>query len=413
MSHGNFTLIKVVTHQAHASNLLKFLSAPSKVELSKSKKYKSHRRLIADEDMKPISQGAPVSCSSAEHVSTGIPIPKPMRVTTFSPAEWESFTQEWANSLEDLYVRVARHTGAGDQGIDVAGYVSNAGLRGQWDNYQCKHYENPLRPSDVWVELGKTIYYSYKGEYPAPRKYYFIAPRGIGTSLEKLLENPQKLKQDLKDNWEKYCQDRLTKTISVPLQGTLLNWFQKFDFSIFSTKSVVELIDGHSKTPFHSVRFGGGLPPRPEVPLPPENHDVTESHYIKQLFNAYADHLGTPINNISELAASLKPSLKKDFSRQRERFYNAEYLRNYARDTVPKGTFERLQSEIYHGVADIHDNDHADGLARMKAIVTQAAQVATMSNPLASVVQAQDRQGICHQLANENQLIWVPTDKEV
>jgi hypothetical protein len=76
--------------------------------------------LIADEDMRPISPGLPIKCSSAEHVNTGVPIPKPLRVSTMSSTEWESFTEEWANSLKDLYTRVARHTGSGDQGIDVA-----------------------------------------------------------------------------------------------------------------------------------------------------------------------------------------------------------------------------------------------------------------------------------------------------
>jgi hypothetical protein len=370
--------------------------------------------LIADEDMKPISPGIPVSCPSAEHVSTGISIPKPIRVTTFSPAEWESFTQEWASSLKDLYVRVARHTGSGDQGVDVAGFIKDGGWEGGWDNYQCKHYDHPLRPSDVWVEIGKIVYYSYKGEYPPPRKYYFIASRDIGTKLGKLIENPEKLKKEARNNWINSCQNGITETASTPLEGDLLYWFEDFDFSIFSTKSVVELIDGHSKTPFHSVRFGGGLSsPRPLVPRPPDDYDETESRYIKQLFNAYTDHLGTSINNLSEITALSKPSLKKHFSRQRELFYHAEYLRNYARDTVPDGTFERLQDEIFYAVIDICESDYTDGLARVKATVTQAATVSTTSNPLTSVVQTQDRQGICHQLANEDRLIWVAKDEEV
>lgn len=369
--------------------------------------------MIADEDMRAIAPEAPVSCPSAEHVSTGIPIPKPIRVTTFSPAEWEAFTQEWASSLKDAYVRVARHTGSGDQGVDIAGFVGDCGWEDGWDNYQCKQYAHPLRPGDIWIEIGKIIYYSYKGEYPPPRKYYFIASRDIGTKLGKLIENPERLKEEARNAWDSSCKNGITETLSIHLEGDLLEWFNEFDFSIFSTRSVVELIEGHSKTPFHSVRFGGGLPPRPIVPAPPEDHDVTESRYIRQLLDAYANHLGAPINNIEELSMSSKPVLRNDFLRQRERFYHAEYLRNYARDTVPDGTFERLQEEIYHGVVDIYENDHADGLIRMRATVSQAAQIAIASNPLASVVRTQDRQGICHQLANEDQLIWVQTDEEV
>jgi hypothetical protein len=359
--------------------------------------------------MRPISPGLPIKCSSAEHVNTGVPIPKPLRVSTMSSTEWESFTEEWANSLKDLYIRVARHTGSGDQGIDVAGYLSDMGWEGGWDNYQCKHYDRPLTPSNIWVEIGKIIYYSYKQEYTPPRKYYFIASCGIGTRLEKLLANSAKFKEEARENWTKYCQDKITETASIPLEGDLMDWFEDFDFSIFSTKSVVKLIEGHAKTPFHSVRFGGGLPCRPEPSSPPEEHDVRESRYIQHLFSAYSDSIRTDVRCVSDLS----PSLNSDYLRQRERFYHAESLRNFARDTVPDGTFEKLQEEVFHGVIDTCTSSHQDGLARMRATLSQAAHISTVSNPLGSVVKTQDRQGICHQLANEDKLLWIPTSKEV
>lgn len=364
--------------------------------------------MIADEDMKPISPRTLTACPSVEHVSSGIPIPKPLRVATLSPGEWESFTQEWTTSLENLYGRVARFGGSGDLGIDVVGFVGDTWDKG-WDNYQCKHYDHALCPSDIWIEIGKIIYYSYKNEYPVPRKYYFVASKDIGTSLQKLLANPEKLKEQTKANWEKHCQSEITKTTSIPLKDDLLVWFEAFNFFIFSTKSIVELIKGHANTPFHSVRFGGGLPPRPVVIPPPENHDVTESRYIQQLFDAYGDRLKKTVNKISDLPVYLND----DFLRQRERFYHAESLRNFARDTVPNGTFESLQEEIFHGVIDVCNDIHSDGLTRMQKTVAHSAQISTTSNPLLSVVKVQDRQGICHKLANEDRLIWVPTTEEV
>ena len=367
--------------------------------------------MISEEELKPILLDSPNSYSTAEHVSSGLPILKQSRIRIFSPDAWELFTHECISSLED-YDHVRRHTGSGDQGIDVAGFASNSGWDGGWDNYQCKHYSHPLRPADIWVEIGKIIYYSYEGEYPPPRKYYFIAPQDIGTKLAKLLEAPSRLKEETKDNWEKHCQNNITRTANILLEGDLLDWFEEFDFSIFSTIPVVKLLEIHATTPFHAITFGGELPPRPLVPPPPESHDTAESHYIRQLYKAYEDHLGIAINDCSDLDSSSKPGLKRDLSRQRERFYYAEYLRNYARDTVPNGTFERLQEEIYYGAVDVHDSDHVDGLARMRATVIQAAHIATTSNPLASVVQTQDKQGICHQLANEDRFVWVETDKE-
>lgn len=258
--------------------------------------------------------------TAGDDAGAGLSIPKPLRVSGFSLEEWESFTEEWASSLGEAYYRVARFGGSGDQGIDVIGFVSDKGFDGEWDNYQCKRYDHALRRSDVWIEIGKVIYYTFKKEYSAPRKYYFVASRDVGTTLQKLLARPDKLKAEAKNAWDKHCKNEITSTAPVPLEGDLLEWFDKFDFTIFTTKSVVKLIAEHAQTPFHSVRFGGGLPPRPTFTSPPEEPDVRESRYIQQLFNAYGHHLGTCIKEVSDLSTCPKPTLKGDYLRQRERF---------------------------------------------------------------------------------------------
>ena len=59
---------------------------------------------------------------------------------------------------------------------DVIGIVEEDGA--VWDNYQCKHYEKPLTPSDVWVELGKLCYYTMVGEYLASAKVQVRSSQG-------------------------------------------------------------------------------------------------------------------------------------------------------------------------------------------------------------------------------------------
>jgi hypothetical protein len=347
--------------------------------------------------------GSPVY--NADHVSSGIPIPKTKRIELFSPVEWEEFTEEWGLSLKSDYQSVRRFAGSGDKGLDVVGFVVGNTFEGGWDNYQCKHYDHPLYPSDVWIEIGKIIFYSYSGEYPAPRKHYFIGSKGIGTSLAKLLAAPQKLKSEVRKNWAGYCEKSISDRIDLPLSEDLLTYFEDFDFGIFSSKTLAELIDGHTRTPFHSVRFGGGLPLRPASKKPPQKISPSESRYVQQIFEAYADHVGEPINDVSALSS--RPVLEHDFLRQRERFYQAESLRNFARDTVPEGTFEDLQEDVFQGVVDVCESDHADGLARMRATLAQSAQLVVASSPLSSVTKSRDKQGICHQLANDDRLIWV------
>lgn len=361
--------------------------------------------MISDADMKVIAPMDPVAAPSSVHVQTGVPVPKAMRVRNFSPDEWEEFVEEWAQSLEDSYAKVRRFGGAGDCGVDIAGFCTRDGFESTWDNYQCKQYDHPLRPSDIWIEVGKIIYYSYRGEFLAPRTHYFVVSRGVGTTLEKLLNKPQELITKFKSNWNKYCREKITTTETINLEGDLLTYTDSFDFSIFSSKSHIELIDAHSHTGFHAVRFGGGLPGRPKPDAPPATPTANESRYIRQLLDAYGDHLCVVVENVAALNAH--QSLEGNFLRQRERFYHAESLRNFARDTVPEGTFDDLQEEVFHGVIDVTEGMHANGFERMQATVAQAAQVSTAANPLASVTKSQDRQGICHQLANDDRLIWV------
>lgn len=364
--------------------------------------------MISDDDLNEIAPQPSGTSPSAAHVASGVPVPKAARVLLFSPEEWEEFVEEWATSLFDAYHKVRRFGGAGDFGVDVAGFATDKGFKAPWDNYQCKRYDHPLRPGDVWLEIGKIIYYGFLGEYLPPRKYYFVCSRGVGTTLEQLLNDTAELKKRTRNNWAKHCKDQITSKKEVNLAGALLEFFNTFDFSIFDSKSVLQMIEGHATTGYHAVRFGGGLPLRPKPVSPPVQPTENESRYIRQLLDAYGDHLGVSLGNPGDLEPN--DTLSKDYLRQRERFYHAESLRNFARDTVPEGTFDALQDEIHQAIVDVCEDGHDDGFARMKATIAQAAQTALTANPLVTHTKTQDRQGICHQLANDDRITWVPAE---
>lgn len=362
--------------------------------------------MISETDFKQILPRGIVSQVSAQHVLNGLPIPKVTRVKTFSPEDFEGFVEEWAGSLDGTqYVKVRRFGGSGDMGIDIAAFTSSDGFAAPWDNYQCKRYDHPLRPSDIYTEIGKIIYYTWRDEFTVPRRHYFAGSQDVGTSLEKLLASSAKLKAAVLDNWKQHCETGITSTQPVLLAGGLLDYCSGFDFSIFDSKSVLELIQQHSTSAFHAVRFGGGLPPRPTAVTPPPQPLAHESRYVRQLLDAYEEHAGVTLPDLSAL--SHFPSYGRDFSRQRERFYHAEALRNFSRDTVPDGTFASLQEEIFQGVVDVCEGEHSSAFLRMKATVAHASVVASTSNPLSPVTKVQDRQGICHQLANEDRLKWI------
>jgi hypothetical protein len=117
-------------------------------------------------------------------------------IELLEPGQWEEFTEEWAHSLKQ-YTDVERWSGPGDMGRDIIGFSSNQKFDGPWDNYQCKRYALKLAPLHIWVELGKIIYYTHIKAFTVPQNYYFVASKGVGLSLQKLLSDPVKLKTGL------------------------------------------------------------------------------------------------------------------------------------------------------------------------------------------------------------------------
>src|ERR1700712_4228222 len=156
--------------------------------------------VITETDLKLITPVGVASTATASHVVGGLPIPKVTRVKIFFPEEFEGFVEEWASSLTSIYFKVRRFAGSGDMGIDIAGFTTDNGFANAWDNYQCKRYDHPLRPSDIYKEIGKIIYYSWCGEFSVPRKHYFAGSQDVGTSLEKLFSDAPKLKQAMREN---------------------------------------------------------------------------------------------------------------------------------------------------------------------------------------------------------------------
>jgi len=339
-----------------------------------------------------------------EQVVAGIPIPAINRIKLFSPTEWEEFILEWVDSLRETYDDVRRCGGAGDLGRDVVAFAAGSS---EWDNYQCKHYDHPLYPSDIWCELGKVLYYSHRGDFTFPRRYLFVAPQGAGTTLLKLMRSAEQLRSGLVENWDRYCLTGITSTGDVPLSGDLREYVDSSDFGIFDAIPPLRIIEAHRRTRWHVARFGGGLPARPPAINPPDQVDPSEIRYVGQLLEAYGDHLGAAVTEPP--APADHPNLARHFRRCREDFYSAESLRNFSRDTLPPGEFEKLQGEVFDGVVEVATGlGHADGYARVCATTQAARMLPITAHALVSRLYVRDKSGICHQFANDDRLRWVP-----
>lgn len=369
---------------------------------------------MSDEfDLHELAPKATSFVPSAAQVSGGIPIPPVRLLQVMSPDEWEGFTEEWLSfhKSKGTYQSVKRFSGSGDLGLDVIAFTAAEGFAKPWDSYQCKHYDHALMPTDVYGEIGKIIYHSFRRTPPfnqacrVPRRHVFIAPFGVGITLGRFLRDPGRLKNDVRAKWESHCVPAIGKGIDVPLAGAFLTYFESFDFAIFDDRTAVDMVEEHAQTIFHAPRFGGGLPPREESDAPPAEPTEAESLYLRKLLEAYGDHLGKPVTDREDLMPH--PDLTKHYKRQRVLFYSAESLRNFARDRTPPRTFESLQDDVYNGVIDICEASHADALVRLRKTIAAAAQLDVSGNALVGVTNVADKQGICHQLANDDRVTWM------
>ncbi|MEH7131225.1 ABC-three component system protein, partial [Neobacillus drentensis] len=331
------------------------------------------------------------------------------RLQVISDKDFEDLVREWTcGYLKNKYVKVRRCGAAGDMGRDVIAFTHYEKRKNLvWDNYQCKHYNSPLSPSKIWIELGKLCYYTFKEEYSVPRKYYFVTPKGISTKLSNLIDTPHKLKQQLISEWNEKCRSKITAGKTIELVGDFLSYVESFDFSIIDDIDPQELIEQHSETKYFYYRFGGIHKTRPEPVNPPENITVSELPYVKKLLDAYSDNSKSVIKDIKELLAHSK--YYGHFNRQRKCFYSAESLMKFERDTLPPGVnaFEDLKEEVYDGVIDIVESEHKDGFQRVKEVCKVARNLNMPSYPLYNSVKGNDLSGLCHHLANEDKISWV------
>lgn len=328
-------------------------------------------------------------------------------VSIYSDKQWEEFVLEWATTL-DSYKKVMRNGGSNDHGVDVAGFLTDAGFAAEWDCYQCKHFAGELLPSDAYPEILKIVLGTMSGHYAWPHKYRFVAPKGYGTTLAGVLNSPLKLRGAMKTALTK-DNSVLARNLNGKPLDEVLAFLDAADFSGFGSVELHELVTDHQKTRWHSARFGVPLPARAGLEVPRVGPGEDEQRYVVELLAAYAERHG---GTFTPASAADHEHVGTHYLRQRVAFYSAESLRLFARDSVPDGTFEALQEEIFDGVIDVHDSQQADGLDRLLEVTQSAHRLSMTANGLLPVVTTRDRTGVCHQLANDERLSWCRADTQ-
>lgn len=338
---------------------------------------------------------------------TGKPLTPVQIIHFYSPNEWEEFVTEWVYAIRGSYKQVKRLGGPGDRGVDVAAFNTQEGLEGSWDCFQAKHYKDALTFSDAFPEMLKIFHGAVAGYYRLPDRYVFVSPIGCGQSLNTLLSTPTKLKEKFLENFNKITDstngfdEEMLKSIGVLVQST--------DFSMFQSLEQHEMIEACSGTKYFVARFGTPLPQRSPIPKPPEIPKTDEAVYVRKLLDVYQEQDSVSCADIDSV--STHPKYSSHFQRQREDFYSAEALRLYARDSVPDGTYELLQDDVYAGIIDTAEAEYKSGMDRLRAVLSQSGQLDLQTHTLISRATLNDRKGICHQLANVDKLTWVENNE--
>jgi hypothetical protein len=338
-------------------------------------------------------------------VAGGPPIPPAARVQLMDDQAFEALVHAWMSRLKGKYKDVDRFGGPGDMGRDVVGWTTDQKCLGVWDNVQCKRLNAPLGPSLLWPELGKIFWHVSKGDYVLPREMRFLCSKGIGTGAKHLLTNPQRLKDELIKHWPTHVADSITTTGSVPLTGPLKVLVETTSFAIFGPMAVEDVLKDLEGTAYYVSQFGGGLPARPASAPPPHIPLAHESRYVEQLFGAYAERRGTTLVDLTNL--DQEPRDRRHFDVCRQQFYCAESLKEFARDATSSGTFEGFQQDVLSTVTPVLYDSHENAFALVNATLKAAALMPPAANALYSVADARDKQGVCHQLVNDNDIDWI------
>ena len=157
------------------------------------------RRMTAPlPQLQPIGMPTPWPNANARLLGLGLPVDPLQRMAQFSPADFERFTLEWASDYlakQAPVFEVQQRGGSGDKGRDVVVWFDppQANPR-RWSLYQCKHYDSRLGQGAAATEIGKLLFYTFRGDYRPPVEYWFVTHKGVTSNFQDLLDDPAKLR---------------------------------------------------------------------------------------------------------------------------------------------------------------------------------------------------------------------------
>jgi hypothetical protein len=343
-------------------------------------------------------------------LGVGLPVDPLVRLAQFSAAEFERFTLEWAEGYLKAHLpqvhEVQQRGGAGDKGRDIVVWLDPPSVTPRRHQvFQCKHYGVALGAGPAAGEIAKLLHYTLQGEQTSPEAYWFVTHKGVTGPFQDLLDAPEDLRQFILDNWTDHCANAISSKFEVALTPEMQAHIAAFDFSIFRAKQPAELIGEHAKTTYHLRVFGAPLLERPPTQAPPSAVAPLETAYVSQLYAVIGEQLSITVSAATDFAHS--PPHRTLFDRSRITFYCAEQLKELARDQMADPQFfTTLLDEFANGLFYTYSGPALSGYHRLIETIKAAQTLQLGGHLLAPHVVANDREGMCHQLANDNRVQW-------
>ena len=104
---------------------------------------------------------------------------------------------------------------------------------------------------------------------------------------------------------------------------------------------------------------------------------------------------------------SSNPEMWRLFNRSRVTFYSAEGLKELARDQMADASFfETFLQHFADGLFHTYTRDWSSGLCRLQATAQAAQSLQLEAHVLTPHATPNDREGVCHHLANNGDIIW-------
>lgn len=316
--------------------------------------------------------------------------------------ELEQFCRQWVERKSGDYVEVKRFGGAGDKGRDVVGFSSPSRHAGAWDNYQCKQYRDKLGKGKGLLAVGKVLYWALQGEFTVPRRFIFVAPKGLNSNLLKLINQPDSFRTEIVAGWNLYCAKAIIQNQEIKLEGDMLDIINDYDFSAISYVDVDDLLADPAAKPLLFELFGEdpGDFPKGTVPVDIQAHELA---YMDALLGAYNDREGGVFATHQDVFDHDEHG--EDLRFHRTRFYEAEGFQKFYRDNTSPETIAMFRRDIRLGIHDTLKRPVPDELRRVEAAMSQAANLQP-SGPLSRYAYIPVKQGICHHLVNDGVIGW-------